>query len=126
MPTGLPRKSTTCKKYCFFDTIEKGYRLCKRCKPELVNQLQKEDKMNNIIVLFEATVKNDKMEDYLKMAEALKDSLVNAEEFIRSKRFSSLTTEGKLLNMSVWKNKECVSKWRNLTAHHIAQAWQDE
>ena len=55
--------------------------------------------MNNIIVLFEVTVKNGKMDDYLKMAGSLKESLASAEGFIRSERFSSLATEGKLLSM---------------------------
>ncbi len=77
--------------------------------------------MNNTIVLFEVTVKNGKMGDYLKMAGSLKESLASAEGFIRSERFSSLATEGKLLSMSVWENEESVSKWRNLTAHRMAQ-----
>lgn len=77
--------------------------------------------MDNVIVLFEVTVKSGKMADYLKLAGSLKDSLANAEGLIRSERFSSLATEGKLLSMSVWENEECVSKWRNLTAHRIAQ-----
>lgn len=34
--------------------------------------------MSNIIVLFEVTVKNGRMEDYLKMADSLKDSLAKA------------------------------------------------
>ena len=41
-----------------------------------------------VIVLFEVTVKPGKMEDYLKMAASLKDSIANAEGFIRSERFS--------------------------------------
>lgn len=77
--------------------------------------------MKNIIVLFEVTVKNSKMEDYLKMAASLKESLAKAERVIRSERFSSLAAEGKLLSMSVWEREECVEKWRNLTAHRIAQ-----
>ncbi len=77
--------------------------------------------MDNIIVLFEVSVKNDKMEDYLKMAGSLKESLAKAEGFIRSERFSSLAVEGKLLSMSIWENEESVSKWRNLAIHRIAQ-----
>lgn len=77
--------------------------------------------MSNIIVLFEVTVKGGKMDDYLKMAGSLKDSLANAEGFVRSERFSSLATEGKLLSMSIWENEECVSKWRNFAAHRMAQ-----
>ena len=74
-----------------------------------------------VIVLFEVTVKPGKMEDYLKMAASLKDSIANAEGFIRSERFSSLSTEGKLLSLSVWKDEESVEKWRNLAAHRMCQ-----
>ena len=77
--------------------------------------------MGNTIVLFEVTVKNGKMDDYLKMAGSLKESPANAEGFIRAERFSSLATEGKLLSMSVWENEDCVSKWRNFAAHRMAQ-----
>ena len=77
--------------------------------------------MGNTIVLFEVTVKNGKMDDYLKMAGSLRESIANAEGFIRAESFSSLATEGKLLSMSVWENEECVSKWRNFAAHRMAQ-----
>ena len=40
--------------------------------------------MGNTIVLFEVTVKNGRMDDYLKMAGSLKESLANAEGFIRA------------------------------------------
>lgn len=77
--------------------------------------------MENVIVLFEVMIKNHKMEEYLKLAGSLKESLSKAKGFIRSERFSSLATEGKLLSMSIWEDKESVVKWRNLTAHRIAQ-----
>lgn len=77
--------------------------------------------MSNVIVLFEVNVKSGKMEDYLKMAGSLKNSLTKAEGFIRSERFSSLATEGKLLSISEWESEECVAKWRNLAAHRMAQ-----
>mgnify|MGYP002556358791 CR=1 FL=1 len=77
--------------------------------------------MSNVIVLFEVTIKDGKMEDYLKMAASLKDDLSKADGFIRSERFSSLATDGKLLSMSVWENEDSVSKWRNLTAHRMCQ-----
>lgn len=79
--------------------------------------------MSSIIVLFEVTVKSGKMDDYLKIAGSLKDSLEKAEGFIRSERFSSLASEGKLLSMSIWESEEYVSKWRNFAAHRIAQKY---
>lgn len=78
--------------------------------------------MANVIVLFEVTVKEGRMDDYLKMAASLKESLARAEGFVRAERFSSLQTEGRLLSLSVWENEESVAKWRNLAAHRMAQA----
>lgn len=77
--------------------------------------------MENVIVLFEVTVKEGKMNDYLRIAASLKESLGKAKGFIRSERFSSLATDGKLLSMSVWENAESVTEWRNLAAHRTAQ-----
>ena len=77
--------------------------------------------METIIVLFEVTVKSGKMDDYLKMAASLKDSIANADGFIRSERFSSLSVDGKLLSLSVWKDEESIEKWRNLAAHRMCQ-----
>lgn len=74
-----------------------------------------------VIVLFEAILKNGKMEDYLAQAAGLKSALFEAEGFIRSERFSSLAVEGKLLSMSVWDSEESVAKWRNTMAHRMSQ-----
>lgn len=77
--------------------------------------------MENIVVLFEVTLKAGKMENYLKMAAALKEELSKAEGFICAERFSSLAVENKILSKSEWKDKESVAKWRNLLEHRIAQ-----
>lgn len=77
--------------------------------------------MKEVIVLFEVTIKDGKMEDYLQMAASLKDELSKADGFLRSERFSSLAVNGKLLSMSVWRDEESVAKWRNLAAHRMCQ-----
>lgn len=77
--------------------------------------------MKNVIVLFEVTIKEGKMDDYLQMAASLKDELSKADGFLRSERFSSLAEDGKLLSMSVWRDEESVARWRNLTAHRMCQ-----
>ena len=53
--------------------------------------------MRSVIVLFEVNVKSGKMQDYLQMAGALKDSLAKAEGFIRSERFLPLPPREKSL-----------------------------
>lgn len=77
--------------------------------------------MENVIVLFEVTVKNGKMENYLSRAGKLKELLKDAPGFIRVERFSSFATEGKILSMSVWEDEESVSKWRNCMEHRQSQ-----
>jgi heme-degrading monooxygenase HmoA len=37
-------------------------------------------------------------------------------------RFESLTTKGKLLSLSFWRDEESVRTWRNLEGHREAQA----
>ena len=77
--------------------------------------------MGNIIVLFEVTIKEGKMEDYLKRASELKEHLKHIKGFVRAERFSSLQEEGKLLSMTVWENEESVEQWRNLETHRLSQ-----
>ena len=77
--------------------------------------------MENIIVLFEVTLKAGKMENYLKTAAILKEELSKAEGFICAERFSSLAVENKILSKSEWRDEECVTKWRNLLEHRITQ-----
>lgn len=55
-----------------------------------------------VVVLFEVTVKEEKMEDYLSRAALLKELLAHEEGFISAERFSSLSTKGKLLSLSGW------------------------
>jgi heme-degrading monooxygenase HmoA len=74
-----------------------------------------------IFVLFEVTIKNNCMDNYLAIAANLKDELMKNKGFIRSERFSSLVNERKLLSLSVWESEEAVRKWRNQTEHRIGQ-----
>ena len=83
--------------------------------------------MANVIVLFEVTIKEGKMDDYLNMAASLKTELEHSEElskadgFISAERFESLSTKGKLLSKSEWKDEESVTKWRNMAKHRMCQ-----
>lgn len=83
--------------------------------------------MANVIVLFEVTIKEGKMDDYLNMAASLKTELEHSEElskadgFIGAERFESLSTKGKLLSKSEWKDEESVTKWRNMAKHRMCQ-----
>lgn len=77
--------------------------------------------MENVIVLFEVTIKEDFMKTYLKLAQELKEELVKNEGFLSSERYTSLNTKGKILSKSVWKDEESIEKWRNQIAHRMCQ-----
>jgi heme-degrading monooxygenase HmoA len=82
---------------------------------------KKENNMANVIVLFEVTIKEGKMDDYLKMASSLRPELEKADGFIASERFSSLFVNGKILSKSEWKDEASVEKWRNAIEHRVCQ-----
>ena len=77
--------------------------------------------MSHVTVLFEATIKEGKMDDYLKAAASLKEELAQDSGLIASERFESLSTKGKLLSKSEWRNEESIAKWRNHAKHRICQ-----
>lgn len=65
---------------------------------------------------------DESVTEYLKQKDKCLAEVINKSGRIYSFRaFSSLATEGKLLSMSIWESEECVSKWRNLAAHRMAQ-----
>jgi heme-degrading monooxygenase HmoA len=37
-------------------------------------------------------------------------------------RFESLTTPGKILSLSIWRDEEAVQRWRNVEEHRRVQA----
>ncbi len=75
-----------------------------------------------IAVIFELTPADGRVQEYLDLAGALKPELDQAEGFISIERFSSLTTPGKYVSISFWRDEEAVRKWRNLPRHREAQA----
>lgn len=74
-----------------------------------------------VLVIFEVTIKEGRMDDYLSIAGTLKEELVKAKGFIRAERFQSLVAERKLLSLSVWENEDAVDEWRNQQAHREGQ-----
>ena len=75
-----------------------------------------------IAVIFEVTPAQGRAQEYLDLAAALKPELERIDGFISVERFTSLTTPGKYLSLSIWRDEEAVRKWRNLPQHRAAQA----
>jgi heme-degrading monooxygenase HmoA len=75
-----------------------------------------------IAVIFEVVPAHGRRQDYLDIAAALKPELEKIDGFISIERFASLTNEGKILSLSIWRDEDAVKRWRNLEAHRAAQA----
>lgn len=73
-----------------------------------------------IAVIFE--VEPDDAEAYLRIAADLKPLLEEIDGFISIERFQSLSTPGKLVSLSFWRDEAAVAAWRNLAPHRKAQA----
>lgn len=75
-----------------------------------------------IAVIFEVVPAPGRRQDYLDLAARLRPELERIEGFVSIERFASLTNEGKILSLSIWRDEDAVKRWRNLEAHRAAQA----
>ena len=75
-----------------------------------------------IAVIFEVWPAEGRAAEYFDLAAALKADLEKIDGFVSVERFESLTTRGKFLSLSFWRDEEAIRRWRNLTAHRMAQA----
>lgn len=74
-----------------------------------------------IAVIFEVMPNQGKLDPYLDMAAALKPELEQIDGFISVERFKSLTTDGKYLSVSFWRDEAALTAWRNRPKHRSAQ-----
>ena len=75
-----------------------------------------------IAVIFEVIPAPGRKQEYLDLAAGLRPALEQIDGFISIERFESLTNEGKILSLSIWRDEEAVKRWRQLEAHRGAQA----
>ena len=75
-----------------------------------------------IAVIFEVEIADGQKEGYLDIAAELKPLLQEVDGFISVERFQSLTTPGKLLSLSFFRDEEAVAQWRALSTHRAAQS----
>ena len=75
-----------------------------------------------IAVIFEVIPAPGRQQDYLDLAASLKPELEKMDGFVSIERFASLTHEGQILSLSIWRDEEAVQRWRNLEGHRAAQA----
>jgi heme-degrading monooxygenase HmoA len=75
-----------------------------------------------IAVIFEVWPTDGRSVEYFDLAASLREDLMKIDGFISIERFESLTTKGKYLSLSFWRDDEAVSAWRNLERHRKAQS----
>jgi heme-degrading monooxygenase HmoA len=75
-----------------------------------------------IAVIFEVEPRDGRRADYLGVAAELRPLLDGIDGFVSIERFESLTTPGKILSLSFWRDEQAVAAWRNLGEHRAAQA----
>ena len=75
-----------------------------------------------IAVIFEVWPAEGRAGEYFDLAASLGGDLERIDGFISVERFESLTTKGKYLSLSFWRDEDAVRAWRNLEQHRQAQA----
>lgn len=74
-----------------------------------------------IAVIFEVVPHDAERQAYLDAAAALKPHLEHMDGFVSIERFQSLTTPGKILSLSFWRDEDAVRGWRNHALHRNTQ-----
>ena len=74
-----------------------------------------------IAVIFEVWPADGHRQTYLHLAAQLREELQWIDGFISVERFESLSEPGKLLSLSLWRDEDAVSAWRNYGKHRAAQ-----
>lgn len=75
-----------------------------------------------IAIIFEVIPHPDQKQTYLNIAASLRPQLEQIDGFISIERFESLSTPGKLLSLSFFRDESAVLQWRQLEAHRKAQS----
>ena len=75
-----------------------------------------------IAVIFEFFPAPGKTEEYFDLGAAMKAEVEGFDGFISIERFQSVTTPGKFVSLSFWRDEAAVQAWRNVQAHRAAQA----
>jgi len=75
-----------------------------------------------IAVIFEVQPAAGKAAEYFEIASSLRAELEKLDGFISIERFESVTTRGKFVSISFWRDEAAVAAWRNVEGHRMAQA----
>lgn len=74
-----------------------------------------------LAVIFEVEMNDGQDQRYFDLAAGLRSELEKIDGFISVERFQSLTTQGKYLSLSIWRDEAAVKAWRSHLGHQDAQ-----
>jgi heme-degrading monooxygenase HmoA len=75
-----------------------------------------------VVVIFEVWPAEGRTREYFDLAASLRGELEQLDGFVSIERFESVTTPGKFVSISFWRDEEAVRRWRNVEEHRRAQA----
>lgn len=75
-----------------------------------------------IAVIFEVEPDPAQRQAYLDIAASLRAQLEAIDGFVSVERFESLSSPGRILSLSFWRDEAAVAQWRTLESHRAAQA----
>lgn len=70
-----------------------------------------------IVVIFEGTPRDGKMEEYLSRSPKYKDQLSKIDGFISNDRYQHCNDPNKVLSISFWEDEESIKLFRELEMH---------
>jgi heme-degrading monooxygenase HmoA len=74
-----------------------------------------------VVVVFQVTLRDGQARAYLDLAAALRAEVERVDGFVSVERFESLSTPGKLVSISYWRDQAAVAAWREQRRHRAAQ-----
>ncbi len=74
-----------------------------------------------IAVIFEVEMRAEHAQEYFDLAARLRTELQKIDGFISVERFESLTTPGKYLSLSLWRDERAAAAWKTHAEHRAAQ-----
>ncbi len=72
-------------------------------------------------VIFEVEPRDGRADRYFELAASLRSELQKIDGFISVERFQSLTTKGKYVSLSFWRDEAAIKAWRAHMGHQLAQ-----
>lgn len=74
-----------------------------------------------LAVIFEVEMNEGQDQRYFDLAAGLRSELQKIDGFISVERFQSLSTKGKYVSLSFWRDEAAVKAWRSHVGHQNAQ-----